>query len=379
MSAATAKPTATTPIDFEDSLFESHEMINDKMIEPRKNDTDAATHTSAAAAVSSSEVTTNHHHQEKEVASPFQIHSSVLDSVFSTNLDGKDALLDHTPMFDELDFIMDGAKVNSKEDWVALFGGDGSDDGGAATTAATAATAAMFPTDEKGGDVVGEFGPIISLEDGAVVHNDEDSIVPHDEVLEALLFEPSPNGLSDDTISAATTSASSPDLTSTVATSVGNGVGGGAAAAAASTTSHKRPFGEVESRHHGHHQSQLFTPNPSSTLPTPQLDMKRTHHSSSSSSSSSSKRAKVDHLGCVTYSKKQRSQTLEPITFEGIEDSAALKRAKNTEAARRSRARKMERMTQLEDRVEELMGENSKLVDEVERLKALLGSHGIAH
>lgn len=352
MSAATA--TTTTPVDFEDSLFESHEMINEKMIEPRKNVT-PATATAHAAAVSS-EVS-----QGKEVASPFQIHSSVLESVFSTNLDGKDALLDHTPMFDELDFIMDGAKVNSKEDWVALFGGDGNGDEGGA----------MFPTAEGEGE--GEFGPILSLDDGATAGAavcDEDSIVPHDEVLEALLIEPSPNGLSDDTISAATTSASSPDLISTVATSV------------APSTSHKRSFREVDSfsagdyddrakrSTHHHHQSQLFTPNPSSTLPTPQLDMKKP---------GSTKKVKVDHLGCVTYSKKQRSQTLEPISFDGIQDSAALKRAKNTEAARRSRARKMERMAQLEEKVEDLMNENSKMCDEVERLKALLGANGIAY
>ena len=36
-------------------------------------------------------------------------------------------------------------------------------------------------------------------------------------------------------------------------------------------------------------------------------------------------------------------------------------------------------MTQLEDRVEELLGENSKLSDEVARLKAILGANGIAH
>lgn len=70
---------------------------------------------------------------------------------------------------------------------------------------------------------------------------------------------------------------------------------------------------------------------------------------------------------------------MEPISFDGIQDSAALKRAKNTEAARRSRARKMERMAQLEEKVEDLMNENSKMCDEVERLKALLGANGIAY
>ncbi|KAI5960261.1 GCN4 [Candida margitis] len=339
---------ATTPIDFKDSLFESPEMVNDKMIEPKKNVDAAATATTESRAASSVEEM----NQKKEVASPFQIHSSVLESVFSTNLDGKDALLDHTPMFDELDFIMDGAKVNSKDDWVALFGDD--DD-------------AMFPTEGEGD---GEYGPILSLDDaatddaaGVAVTGDEaDSIVPHDEILEALLIEASPNGLSDDTISAATTSASSPDLISTVATSV------------APSSSNKRSFREVDSvadygAKRSNQQSQLFTPNISSALPTPQLDMKKP----------SSKKAKVDHLGCVTYSKKQRSQSLEPIALDGIQDSAALKRAKNTEAARRSRARKMERMTQLEDKVEELMTEKSALADEVDRLKSILQANGIAY
>ncbi|ODV75014.1 amino acid starvation-responsive transcription factor GCN4 CYBJADRAFT_114644, partial [Cyberlindnera jadinii NRRL Y-1542] len=53
-------------------------------------------------------------------------------------------------------------------------------------------------------------------------------------------------------------------------------------------------------------------------------------------------------------------------------DPIAAKRARNTEAARRSRARKMERMSQLEDKVEELQEKNEALEQEVERLRALL-------
>ncbi|WLF79623.1 General control protein [Lodderomyces elongisporus] len=302
------------------------------------------------------------HVHEREVASPFQIHSSVLDSVFSTtNLDGKDAMLDHTPMFDELDFIVDGINVNSKDDWVALFGEGDEGSAAAAATAAASSTASMFAGEGVSADAVCTNGPIIDLgcsvsaeartESGDVKHG-----IFEDSMLEALLAEPSPNGLSDETISAATTSASSPEVdASTVCTSV--------APSTSSANGRKRSFKEVE-------QTQLFTPNPSSTLPTPQLDVKKS--SSLSSSSSSNKKARVDHLGCVAYSKKQRSQTLEPIDFSGIEDVSALKRAKNTEAARRSRARKMERMTQLENRVGELMAENDDLKKEVERLRALL-------
>ncbi|KAI5966998.1 GCN4 [Candida pseudojiufengensis] len=329
MSATTTTATTINKIQKDSIPMESFELINDNMTTTKSN-TNLET--------------------EKGYASPFQIHSSVLDSVFSTNLDGKDAMIDHTPMFDELDFIVDGAKVNSKEDWVALFDEDvifNTVDGGE-------------QGEEESTDIVNEFdAPILSLD----ATNDQginNEGIFDDESLLPLLIEPSPNGLSDETISAATTSASSPELelASTIATSI-----------VTSSTSNKRPFAAVDddepnyttSKHNHTQQQQLFTPNPSSTLPTPQLDMKKP----------SNKKSKVDHLGCVTYSKKQRSQSLQPIAFDEIEDSAALKRAKNTEAARRSRARKMERMTQLENKVESLLDENT-------RLRNLLKSHGIS-
>lgn len=81
---------------------------------------------------------------------------------------------------------------------------------------------------------------------------------------------------------------------------------------------------------------------------------------------------KVDHLGVVTYHRKKRSQPLTPVIPES-DDPIAMKRAKNTEAARRSRARKLQRMNQLEDKVEDLLKKNSALENEVKRLKSLLG------
>lgn len=83
--------------------------------------------------------------------------------------------------------------------------------------------------------------------------------------------------------------------------------------------------------------------------------------------------AKTDHLGCTAYNRKQRSLPLNPIVIPETGDSAAVKRARNTEAARRSRARKMERMNQLEDKVEVLLKRNEELESEVERLRSLLG------
>jgi len=117
--------------------------------------------------------------------------------------------------------------------------------------------------------------------------------------------------------------------------------------------------------------TQLITPNPSSTLPTPLLDSVPTTRSSTTTKS------KVDHLGCVSYSKKQRLQPLGEIEIKDSDDPIAMKRAKNTEAARRSRARKMERMGQLEEKVEGLMDDKRHLEMEVLRLREMLLSNGI--
>lgn len=82
-----------------------------------------------------------------------------------------------------------------------------------------------------------------------------------------------------------------------------------------------------------------------------------------------------DKLGCTPYTRKQRNQPLPPVVPKG-EDVASLKRARNTEAARRSRARKMERMSQLEDKCEGLLQENESLKQQIETLKALLSERG---
>jgi len=67
---------------------------------------------------------------------------------------------------------------------------------------------------------------------------------------------------------------------------------------------------------------------------------------------------------------------LAPVSLDGS-DPVTLKRARNTEAARRSRARKMERMGQLEIKVESLLSEKDDLESEVLRLKGLLTQSGI--
>lgn len=80
---------------------------------------------------------------------------------------------------------------------------------------------------------------------------------------------------------------------------------------------------------------------------------------------------KKDQHGLTAYNRKPRQAPLSPIVVEEGADSVAVKRARNTEAARRSRARKMERMSQLEDRVDELLTRNKELEAEVARLRAL--------
>ncbi|KAG7692861.1 hypothetical protein KL930_004207 [Ogataea haglerorum] len=109
---------------------------------------------------------------------------------------------------------------------------------------------------------------------------------------------------------------------------------------------------------------------PKALVTSPLTDMEESRRSVSCTSETSFS-PKKDRFGCTPYTRKKRSLPLEPVVPEGA-DAAAIKRAKNTEAARRSRARKMERMSQLEDKCESLMQENESLKLEVARLKSLL-------
>ncbi|GMM48345.1 amino acid starvation-responsive transcription factor [Pichia kluyveri] len=94
--------------------------------------------------------------------------------------------------------------------------------------------------------------------------------------------------------------------------------------------------------------------------------------SNSKKKATTSKKQKTDELGCTPYTRKQRFNPLPPIIIKNDGDAASIKRARNTEAARRSRARKMERMSQLENKCEDLINENNLLKLEIENLKNLL-------
>ncbi|KAG0653641.1 hypothetical protein C6P44_001536 [Monosporozyma unispora] len=110
-----------------------------------------------------------------------------------------------------------------------------------------------------------------------------------------------------------------------------------------------------------------------SFLPTPLIEDAKLSSVKSSGRVTKKKdnNSKIDHLGVISYNRKNRSIPLTPVIPES-NDPAALKRARNTEAARRSRARKLQRMNQLEDKVEELLNKNQSLEIEIERLKKLL-------
>lgn len=112
-------------------------------------------------------------------------------------------------------------------------------------------------------------------------------------------------------------------------------------------------------------------------LPTPEPDPKP-RQQQKGATSKASRVSKVDKLGVVSYNRKNRNTPLTPVVCES-DDPTALKRARNTEAARRSRARKLERMTQLEQRVEELLAKNEELERRNRQLEQRLGISEAGH
>ncbi|SCU84218.1 LAFA_0D08834g1_1 [Lachancea sp. 'fantastica'] len=110
-----------------------------------------------------------------------------------------------------------------------------------------------------------------------------------------------------------------------------------------------------------------------SFLPTPVIEEARIPGDAKKKPSTGmvQKPSSLTQLGFVPYTRKNRSTPLTPVIPES-DDPVVVKRARNTEAARRSRARKMQRMSQLEDKVEELLKKNSALEQEVASLRSLL-------
>lgn len=94
-------------------------------------------------------------------------------------------------------------------------------------------------------------------------------------------------------------------------------------------------------------------------------------NSTSTVGSSKEKKQALKKLNLTPYQPKQRKQALPDIHPSTISDPVEAKRAKNTEAARRSRARKMQRMGELEDRVSQLLQENEMLKQKLSQYEQL--------
>lgn len=123
-------------------------------------------------------------------------------------------------------------------------------------------------------------------------------------------------------------------------------------------------------------KSESLSPSPvikTEDVLSPLLSTSKVTKQRQSSIESQSSDYKKDSLGITAYNRKPRSTPLQPISLPEDGDSIAVKRARNTEAARRSRARKLERMVQLEDRVQELLDRNDQLEAEVRRLRLKCG------
>ncbi|ODV90942.1 hypothetical protein CANCADRAFT_31751 [Tortispora caseinolytica NRRL Y-17796] len=73
--------------------------------------------------------------------------------------------------------------------------------------------------------------------------------------------------------------------------------------------------------------------------------------------------------GDVSYQVRPRQEPLPPIFISDPKDSAAVRRARNTEAARKSRARKANLITSLQERVKELEARNAALEQELQILR----------
>lgn len=98
-----------------------------------------------------------------------------------------------------------------------------------------------------------------------------------------------------------------------------------------------------------------------STFASPSMSASKSLKRKRQTSESLESEYKKDSLGITIYNRKPRSQPLPPVVVDQTADTVAVKRARNTEAARRSRARKLERMTQLEMKIEELLSFQKEL------------------
>ena len=101
------------------------------------------------------------------------------------------------------------------------------------------------------------------------------------------------------------------------------------------------------------------------------LSMSRNHSSPGQSSSRGPQHLRHSSIAGVN---PKRKGPLPPVKIPDIDDPVAVKRAKNTEAARKSRAKKMERVEMMQAEIDRLQAEVDRSQAEAERWKAIAHS-----
>ena len=85
------------------------------------------------------------------------------------------------------------------------------------------------------------------------------------------------------------------------------------------------------------------------------------------------------HPSVVGLKPRRKEKPLPPINIDDENDPVVKKRKKNTEAARKSRQKKVQRFDAMQEEIDELKHVTEQYKDEVNHLKTLLADHGIEH
>jgi hypothetical protein len=104
-------------------------------------------------------------------------------------------------------------------------------------------------------------------------------------------------------------------------------------------------------------QDQSNNADQSPLLPEEELEVSEHLRSSRRRSGPASSPPSGAHSSVSGVASRKRDKPLPPIIVEDLNDTVAMKRARNTLAARKSRQRKMQRFDELEDKIEKLTAE----------------------
>ena len=104
-------------------------------------------------------------------------------------------------------------------------------------------------------------------------------------------------------------------------------------------------------------QAEQTQPDASPLLPEEELEVSEQLRSSRRRSNSGTSPPSGTHSSVSGVNSRKRDKPLPPIIVEDPNDTIAMKRARNTLAARKSRQRKMQRFEELEDKISKLEAE----------------------